>query len=317
MVAAVEEGRGRVRSVCCIGILAFASFLNTAEAGPRILFVGNSFTYGATSAVHYYRAETVHDLNAEGVGGVPALFRRMSEEAGLDYDVSLETIPGADLARHWNEKRALIDRPWDVVVLQSHSTLDPKTPGDPARLAESAETIGKALLEKNSAVALYLTATWARADLVYDKPSLWHGEPLERMTTDIRNGYDTARAAMTHATVLPVGEAWQLAMTEQVADPNPYDGLDFNKVDLWGWDHYHASTYGYYLEALVAFGAITGKDPRVLGAYEKCADDLGISPDQAMALQRVAADALALDATAPRVAAAGRAAIEAPKSQAK
>lgn len=285
-----------MRCVCCIGILAFASFLSAADAGPRILFIGNSFTYGAISPVRHYRAETVHDLNGEGVGGVPALFRRMSEEAGLDYDVSLETIPGADLGRHWIEKRALIDQPWDAVVLQSHSTLDAKTPGNPARLVASAETIGKALVEKNSAVALYLTATWARADLVYDKPSLWHGEPLERMTTDIRIGYDAARAAMARGTVLPVGEAWELAMAEQVADPNPYDGIEFNKIDLWGWDHYHASTYGYYLEALVAFGAITGKDPRVLGAYEKCADDLGISPDQATALQRVAADALAEEA---------------------
>jgi hypothetical protein len=299
-----------VRGVCCVGILAFASFLNAASAGPRILFVGNSFTYGAISAVRHYRAETVHDLNGDGVGGVPALFRRMSEEAGLDYDVSLETIPGADLARHWNEKRALIDRSWDAVVLQSHSTLDAKTPGNPARLVGSAETIGKALTEKNSAVALYLTATWARADLVYDKPSIWHGEPLDRMTADIRSGYNAARAAMARATVLPVGEAWQLAMTEQVADPNPYDGIDFNKIDLWGWDHYHGSAYGYYLEALVVFGAVTGKDPRMLGAAEKCADDLGISPDQAMALQRVAADALALEATAPQVAAAGSAAIQ-------
>ncbi|GAA0578121.1 hypothetical protein GCM10008942_28790 [Rhizomicrobium electricum] len=289
--------------------MVFAGFLTTAEAGPRILFVGNSFTFGANSAVRHYRADTVHDLNGGDIGGVPALFRRMCEEAGLDYDVSLETLAGADLARHWNERRSVIDKPWDVVVLQSHSVLDPKAPGNPTRLVDSAQTIGSALTARNPGVALYLTATWARADLVYDKPSPWHGEPLDRMTTDIRSGYDAARAAMARATVLPVGDAWQLAMTEEVADANPYDGTEFNKVDLWGWDHYHASTYGYYLEALVTFGAITGKDPRQLGAQEKCADDLGISPDQAAALQRVAADALSAEAVTAKVATAGGEAI--------
>jgi hypothetical protein len=274
-----------------------------AGAGTRVLFVGNSFTFGATSAVRHYRGETVHDLNGGAIGGVPALFRRMCEETGLDYDVSLETLAGADLARHWSEKRATIDRPWDVVVLQSHSLLDAKAPGNPARLVDSVQAIGSALASRNPEVALYLTATWARADLVYDKPGPWHGEPLTRMTADIRSGYDSAKTAVTRAKILPVGEAWQLAMTEDVADANPYDGIDFNKIDLWGWDHYHASSYGYYLEALVAFGAITGKDPRHLGAQEQCADDLGISPDQAAALQRVAFDALAAEAAAPQVAA--------------
>jgi RNA 3'-terminal phosphate cyclase len=73
-----------------------------------------------------------------------------------------------------------------------------------------------------------------------------------------------------------------------VADSNPYDGLTFGKIDLWAYDQYHASTHGYYLEALVIFGMITGLDPRVLGERSKAADDLGISPAHAKALQEVA-----------------------------
>ena len=38
-------------------------------AAETILFVGNSFTYGAYSPVWKYRAETVTDLNGTGVGG--------------------------------------------------------------------------------------------------------------------------------------------------------------------------------------------------------------------------------------------------------
>jgi hypothetical protein len=82
-------------------------------------------------------------------------------------------------------------------------------------------------------------------------------------------------------------------MEAGVEDPNPYDGLSFGKVDLWSHDQYHASTYGYYLEALMIFGSVTGQDRQVLGEREMAADDLGISPAQAKALQQVAHGELA------------------------
>ncbi len=78
-----------------------------------------------------------------------------------------------------------------------------------------------------------------------------------------------------------------------VADPNPYDGVDAGKLDLWTYDHYHASTYGYYLEALVIFGRLTGRDPRSLGALECSAFELGLSRAEARTLQQVAFDELA------------------------
>ena len=48
--------------------------LGAVHAAPAtsILFIGNSFTFGAGSAVRFYRADTVTDLNSEGIGGVPA-----------------------------------------------------------------------------------------------------------------------------------------------------------------------------------------------------------------------------------------------------
>ena len=39
------------------------------NGGKRILFIGNSFTYGSGSAVRFYRSGTVADLNDEGIGG--------------------------------------------------------------------------------------------------------------------------------------------------------------------------------------------------------------------------------------------------------
>ena len=73
-----------------------------------------------------------------------------------------------------------------------------------------------------------------------------------------------------------------------IADTNPYDGIDPGKVDLWATDHYHASVAGYYLEALMIFGAVTGRDPVALGASEDAARELGLAADLAVALQQVA-----------------------------
>ena len=47
-----------------------------------VLFIGNSFTYAANSPVRFFRHESVTDLNGGGVGGVPALVKAFSEEAG-------------------------------------------------------------------------------------------------------------------------------------------------------------------------------------------------------------------------------------------
>src|ERR1700752_4997353 len=55
-------------------LLGLAALQDTACA-ETILFVGNSFTFGAeTPLVQGYRPDTVTDLNHEGIGGVPALF---------------------------------------------------------------------------------------------------------------------------------------------------------------------------------------------------------------------------------------------------
>ncbi|MDB3910159.1 PEP-CTERM sorting domain-containing protein, partial [Gammaproteobacteria bacterium] len=59
----------------------------SASAETSLLFIGNSFTYAYGSAAKFYRADSVTDLNNEGIGGVPALFKSFADQAGLDYDV--------------------------------------------------------------------------------------------------------------------------------------------------------------------------------------------------------------------------------------
>jgi hypothetical protein len=263
-----------------------------------ILFIGNSFTFGFGSPVRYYRAETVTDLNSGGQGGVPALFKSFTAQAGLSYDVYLETEPGVGIDWHLEHKLELIgQRPWDAVVMHGLSTLDRKKPGDPSLLVASVRRMAEFLRNKNSKVDIRIMATWPRADQTYLPKGAWFGKPIEVMAHDVRDGYDRAAAGTVGIKVVPVGDAWVRAMHTGVADANPYDGIDADKINLWTYDAYHASSYGYYLEALLLFGNITGRDPRSLGTNECSGFELGLSGAQVGALQQVAFDQLTAEGT--------------------
>jgi hypothetical protein len=274
--------------------LILALGVTAAAAGTSVLFVGNSFLFGSGSAVRFYRANTVTDLNNEGIGGVPALFKSFTQQAGLDYDVSLETRGGVGLDFHLANKLDVIGkRGWDTVVMHGYSTLDADKPRDPAKLIATSKQMADVLRTHNPKVDLYLMATWSRADETYPAKGAWAGQPIEAMARDVRAAYDKAAGPAGVKAVIPVGEAFTRAMQTGVADPNPYDGIDAGKLNLWTYDNYHASTHGYYLEALVIFGAVTGRDPRSLGQNECSAYELGISRTEAKALQQVAFDQLA------------------------
>lgn len=263
-------------------------------AQTSVLFIGNSFTFGYGSATRFYRADTVTDLNNEGIGGVPALFKSFVDQAGLDYDVYLETRGGSGLDFHLENKLGVIGRrAWDQVVMHGFSTLDSAAPNNPAKLVSTTAQMTEFLQTLNSDVEVYLTATWSRADQTYQPDRPWTGQPIEQMALDIRTGYDLAAAAPGVTAVNGVGEAWNLAMEKGLADPNPYDGIEPGTYDLWTWDHYHASTYGYYLEALVVFGNLTGRDPRSLGTNECSGYELGMSQAEVAGLQQVAFEQLA------------------------
>ncbi|GAB3037352.1 hypothetical protein GCM10027285_21210 [Oleiagrimonas citrea] len=284
--------RAATPRLCAAVLLLLALLLSmpaSAASPQRILFIGNSFTYGAHSPVWHYRAGTVHDLNGDGVGGVPALFKLFTQEAGLHYDVSLETDAGQTLKFHFTHRANRFDRAWDHVVMQEYSTLSPTHPGDPRDFRRYAGRLAALFHRRNPEVDIRLLATWSRPDQTYLKRGHWYGQPIQSMARDLYRAYRKVADGNPQIDgVIPLGLAFNRAIAEHVADPDPYDGIAFGQVDLWAYDHYHASTYGYYLEALMDFGAITGKDPRSLGRGEKAAQELGISPEQAQALQTVA-----------------------------
>lgn len=280
-------------------ILLLVLILSGRCPAATILFVGNSFTYGELSPVRHFQSDTVTDLNHEETGGVPALFKAFTVQAHLKYEVSLETSSGKNFDFHLQQKAAVLDRAWDHVILQGYSTLDEHKPGDPATLVDYAGRLTQLFLARNRHVDIRLVSTWSRADQTYLPSGHWYGQPIEAMAKDIRAAYDQAAASAPaiHA-VIPVGQAWNRAITAHVAAPNPYEPPRNGEIDLWATDHYHGSTYGYYLEALVIYGSVTGRDPRQLGPAEHAASALGITPPLATKLQQIAAETLAAEAPA-------------------
>ena len=273
------------------------SYAMANHKSQDILFIGNSFTYGAGSAVQFYRSNTITDLNDNGQGGVPALFKSFTQQVGLDYEVYIETQPGSGLEFHIERKIGVIGRrAWDNVVMHGQSTLDFAAPNNPAKLIATSDQLANVFLKLNPEARIYLMATWSRADQTYVEGGFWFKQPIAQMAMDVRAGYNQAAANNKGIhSVIPVGEAWNRAMQTGIADPNPYDGIEFGKVNLWTYDHYHASTFGYYLEALVVFGQVTGIDPRRLGGIECSAFELGFSRSQAAALQQVAFEQLSTE----------------------
>ena len=273
-----------------------------------ILFVGNSFFHGAFEPVLSYNNQAVTDENFQPDrtgqrrrkyereqrpwGGIPGIFKKLTDEAGLNYEVHLEAISGQTLKFHYDSALAVIQQPrWDRVVLHDYSTgpVPARHSGQPARFFTYATKLEQAVHTANPAAQVYLYQTWARADLTYPAGQPYSRLPLDSMTADLHRAYYQEAAQDKHiAGVAPAGDAWLRAVRQGVADPNPYDAPEPGKVDLWGRDHYHPSTYGAYLNACVLLAEITGKDPRRLGRQEQAAAALGIAPDVAVRLQKVA-----------------------------
>ncbi|WP_198937901.1 PEP-CTERM sorting domain-containing protein [Pelomonas sp. KK5] len=385
--------RTRLAALPLAAALLAAAGLAHADDPIKILFVGNSYTFGRADPVMTYNAANVHDLtagfyaaNQTGTnpwephpwGGVPGIFKQMTVEAGLNYDVSISARNAATLRGQflntanadWNMRGNVASQDWGVVVLQEQSDAPlPAGKGKNANAAQfqayanqferfihngSAQTYTETQLYGSLAACMatglssgscntsrvipanpnadantkvYLTDTWARPDMAFahknitNDPSTPDGAPildgtgtnatlyytnLQDMTTDLHNTiYAAAAANPKFAGVVPAGDAFQLAVNSGLAaatgfyDSNGVWQTPSGGIDLWWKDRLHASKYGSYLDALVQFGTITGKDPLSLGAGEQAALDLGIDSATALALEKVASAQLGFTAAVP------------------
>lgn len=172
----------------------------------------------------------------------------------------------------------------------------------------------------SAATKVYLTETWARPDMVFahkitmPDQTTSDGRPivdtssaggsatlyysaLSGMTQALHAAfYGLAASNSNYAGVIPVGDAFQLAVDMSLAQSTGFYNADGTYaalqpgglMDLWWYDDLHASKYGSYLDALVQFGTITGIDPLSLGSNEQAARDLGIASADAFTLERIA-----------------------------
>ncbi|XHS80476.1 PEP-CTERM sorting domain-containing protein [Burkholderiaceae bacterium UC74_6] len=142
--------------------VALLALVGTAHADDpiKILFVGNSYTFGRADPVMRYNAANVHDLtagfyeqNQSGTnawephpwGGVPGIFKEMTVQAGLNYDVSISARNAATLRGQflntanstWDMRGNVASRDWGVVVLQEQS--DAALPAGKGKNANAAQ----------------------------------------------------------------------------------------------------------------------------------------------------------------------------------
>lgn len=304
----------------------------------RILFVGNSFTHGRYQPVRKFNsgghstssggASLVIDENAGATGaraednetgpfgGIPGIFAEFASESGLNHEVHIEAISSATLQGHYNSALDVITDPkWSAVVLQEQSTRPLPTAlaaggsSNPSAFCSAVQSLEQAIHDKAPDASIYLYETWPRADgaqsLAGDTSSSGFDAAYNNALAQIGDAYHDAYygAAAKNGqitAVAPVGEAWQRAWADGVANPNPYNGTSAlpslwygiqpsNDPVISSPDRYHPSVYGAYLSALVLFQQISGIDARTLGSGETAATALGISSPIAVQLQKVAA----------------------------
>lgn len=160
----------------CLSI-ANAQSDDTDNTNTRVLFIGNSYTYG---------------------NNLPALLSRIA--ASADPPITIETARTwrLTLEQHWDEGQAVseIRKGWDSVVLQEQSM---RPIQDPERMHEFARKFDAEI--KSSGAQTVFFMTWARQ---YD-PAMIEG--IAQAYTDI--------AVELGAGLAPVGRAWEKSIKEK------------------------------------------------------------------------------------------------------
>ena len=193
----------------------------------RILFVGNSYLYYNNS---------LHDH-----------LKRMAAAAGIHASDDLEfksvTINGGALLDHdipdyLEPGKFRLERPFQVVVLQGHSTAALRA-GNRVRFAETVTRFSMEIAAAGGETALYMTPAYVPVHEMY----------RDDMIRDIEDLYVTVGNEVG-ALVIPVGLAFEEAYRRR---PDlqlhvPYDGT-------------HPSLAGTYLAAATVFASLYGRSP--------------------------------------------------------
>lgn len=273
-----------IRTLLALAALCLAGL--APVAAQNVLFVGNSFTfYPGQQGIG-----EVHDLNGKHYGGVPELFQVIAESAGKSPVVHMETEGGKNLRFHYEDRRHLLDRAWDVVVLQDLSTGPLIENGNRAShdsFRAHVEKFKTLFAARQPDVKIWLYETWGRPDLV----KKGRVTSIDVMQDRLRAAISAAARDFDLAGYAPVGGAFLAATRQGVAD-NPATELIEGELRLWGKDDYHQTAVGSYLAALVFYACIYDADPRELANDNPAADAIQLSPADSKRLQVIAWESL-------------------------
>jgi hypothetical protein len=210
--------------------------LTLPAAAEDVLFIGNSFTFGASVPV------------LQRNGGVPKLVEAISLGLGHDLTTDSVTSGGKDWTYHLAQPvtgTALGSKVWNWVVLQDYSTR-PTRVGNVPQFMRDGEIFSDRIAQHSPQAGILLYETWARpAGFFYHHPDGNRFTGPAQMMTDLHAAYGklrddlAARDKDRPVRVALVGTAFARCRVEAPAIP-----LDAR-------DEHHSTPEGYYLAALV------------------------------------------------------------------
>jgi hypothetical protein len=161
-----------------LGLALCSGLLYSQQNELKVLFVGNSYTYGYN---------------------LPHIVSIISEETSIKLNTRKSTLAGATLREHWNggreleTKRQIAEGDFDVVVLQDFSMLAMHAPDTSFKYIQ----LFCDYIRSHGGLP-YLFNTWAREKVPQ------YQEEIDAMYRKAAEEYDATR--------VPVGPAWELAM---------------------------------------------------------------------------------------------------------
>jgi hypothetical protein len=210
----------------------------------RVLFIGNSLT---------------------SENSLPALVRSLARAAGMpELTIGEELGDDMNLLDHWvGAAPALIDKGWDVVIMQQGPT---STASGRVELRMMAQRFAERIRATGGQPAFYM---------------VWPAASNASGYADVSRSYRLA-AEDVNGYLFPAGEAWLEAWRHDIAMP------------LYGGDGLHPSAYGTYLAALTIFVGLYDRSSVGLPSRLTLDDGRGttiwVNPSDAQILQ-AAADA--------------------------
>ncbi|MDQ8208896.1 SGNH/GDSL hydrolase family protein [Coraliomargarita sp. SDUM461003] len=261
---------------CLIASSALVCITTWAQAENKVLFIGNSYTFGAG-----------------GTQSVPDIFDALANAGGQeDPTTVMRAVGGKDYKFHYENSSEFIQQEaWTHVILQNYST-QPTHIKNTQDHFDYGTRLYQAIVANNADTQVMLYMTWARAEahsLISGKSTPKSFASTNEMLEELRSNYYALAEQLSKANpdklptvVNPVGLAWKAAGGNLPADAERF-------IDLFDKDKHHGNDRGYYLSACVHYACIYQASPEGLFTQpEVRALELKISAEEAALLEKAA-----------------------------